>query len=195
MVDRTPCKDWTMCDLIVSTAHGKYFSALEYVSPGHVSKFPFFISLSHMDLTGNPNAACMYRTSASTLGRSYALYDERVVCLFVVWCSSNSLVGFRAKRHSVGSYFSLQPVRIGLLLGKNTVTSCLVNNTVQSASHMAPTPTGVLVKDDIMYRVVGKYATNGGIGSVAVADKLSTCTVAVPTILYEALVLGGPIRI
>ena len=75
------------------------------------------------------------------------------------------------------------------------MTYCLVNNTVQSASHMGPTPTGVLVKDGIMYRVVGKYATNGGIGSVAVADKLSTCTVAVPTILYEALVLGGPTRI
>ena len=102
----------------------------------------------------------MYRTSASTLGISYALYAERVVCLFVVWCSSNSLVVFRAKHHSLDSSFSLQPVRIGLPPGEKTVTSCLVNNTVQSALHMGPTPTSVLVKDGMMYPAVGKYSAN-----------------------------------
>ena len=88
LVDRTTCQDWTMCPLIVFTACGKYFAALEYVSSGHVSKFPFFIALSHVDFTGNPAAVCMYHTSASTLGRSYALYAEEVLCIFglcVIW--------------------------------------------------------------------------------------------------------------
>ena len=79
LVDLTPCKDWTMCPLIVSTARGQYFAAFEYVSPDHVSKIPFLIDLRHVDLTGNPAAACMYRTSASTLGRLYELCAEGVV--------------------------------------------------------------------------------------------------------------------
>ena len=141
---------------IVSTARGKYLVAFEYVSPGHVSKFPLFIALNHVDLTGNPDAACLYLTSASTFGRSYALYTERVVCLLsIVWCISKSLVGFREKRHRLVSYFSLQTVRIGLPPGDNTITSLLVNKTVKSASHMGLTLTSVLVKDGMMYPVVG----------------------------------------
>ena len=93
-----------------------------------------FFSLSHVYLTRNPDAACMHRTSASTLGILYALYAEGVVCLFDVWFISNSSVSFRAKRRSLGSYFSLQPVRISLPPGENTVTSCLVNTIVQSSS-------------------------------------------------------------
>ena len=73
-----------MCHFIVSTARGKYLAAFEYVSPGHVSKFPLFIALSHVDLTGDPDTAFMYLTSASTLGRSYALYSEKVVCILSV---------------------------------------------------------------------------------------------------------------
>ena len=57
---------------------------------------------------------------------------------------------------------------------------------------MGPTPTSVLVKEVIMYPVVGNYYSNCGIGSVAVADDLSTCTFAVPALICEALVLGGP---
>ena len=41
LVDCTPCEDWTMCPLIVSTACVQYFAAFEYVSPGYVSKFPY----------------------------------------------------------------------------------------------------------------------------------------------------------
>ena len=135
----------------------------------------------------------MYLTSALKLGRSYTLYAEIVFCLLsVVWCSSNSLVGFREKRHSLGSYFSLQPIRIGLHPGDSTVTSFLVNKTVQSASHMGPTPTSVLAEDGIMYPVVGKSSANCGIGSVAIAEDLSTCPVAVTTPICEVLVLGGP---
>ena len=48
----------------------KYLSALEDVNPGHVSKFPFLIALSCVDLTGNPAAACIYLTRDSMLGRS-----------------------------------------------------------------------------------------------------------------------------
>ena len=111
-----------MCTLIVSTACGKYFAALEYVSSGHVSKFPFLFALSHVDFTGKPVATCMYRTSASTLGRSYALYAEEFVCIFGVCCFRNSSVGFRANDHSLGSFFSLQPVRIGLPSGEKSLT-------------------------------------------------------------------------
>ena len=96
------------------------------------------------------------------------------------------------KRHSLGSYFSLQPVKIGLPTGDNTFTYFLVNKTVHSASHMGPTPTSVLVKDGMMYPVVGKSSSNCRVGSVAVAEDLSTCPVAVPTLICEALVLGGP---
>ena len=81
LVDHTPCEDLTMCPFIVSTAHGQYFAALEYVIPGHVARFPLLIALSHADFTGNPAAACMYCTSASTLGRSYTLCAAGVVCL------------------------------------------------------------------------------------------------------------------
>ena len=109
-----------------------------------------------------------------------------------MWCSSNSLVGFRSKRHSLGSYFSIQPVSIGLPPGDNTVTYLLVNKTVQSAYHVGPTPTSVLVKYGMMYPVVVKSAANCIIGSVAVADELSTCPVAVPTLICEAIVLGVP---
>ena len=111
---------------------------------------------------------------ASLIGRSYALYAEGFVCIFVVWCSSNYLVGFRAKRHIIGSSFSLQLVRIVVPPGEKTVTYCLVNTTVQSASHMGPTPKSLLVKEGMMYHVVGKSASNCGIGSVAVSDKIST---------------------
>ena len=135
----------------------------------------------------------MYLTNDSTLGRSYALYAERVVCiLYVVWYISNSLVGFKAKQNSLGSFFNLQPVRIGLPPGDNNFTSFLVNKTVQSASHMGPTSTRVLVKDGMIYPVVGKSAANFGIGSVSAAENLSTCIVSVPTLICEALVLGGP---
>ena len=75
-----------MFHLIASTDCGQYLAAFEYVRPGYVSKFSLFIALGHVDLTGSPDAACMYRTSASKIGRSYALYADRVFCfLSVVW--------------------------------------------------------------------------------------------------------------
>ena len=70
-----------MCPFIVSTSRGQYLAVFEYVRPGYVSKFPLFIALSHVDLAGEPDAACMRCTSAYTLGRSYALYAEIFVCL------------------------------------------------------------------------------------------------------------------
>ena len=89
LVDRTPCKDWTMCPLMVSTAQGQYLAEFEYFSSVHVSNFSFLIALSHVELTGDPTAACMYRTSASTLGRSYALCAEVIVCLFMCGALAN----------------------------------------------------------------------------------------------------------
>ena len=72
------------------------------------------------------------------------------------------------------------------------MTACLVNTTVQFASHMGLTPTRVLVKEGMMYPVVGNCDTNCGIGSVALDDDLSNFPIAVTTLIYEALVLGGP---
>ena len=155
-------------------------------------KIVLFISLSHVDLTGNPDATCMYRTSASTLGTSYALYSDIVSFLFVVWFSRKSLVGFRVKRHSIGGSFSFQPVSIFLPPSEKTVTYCLVNNNVQSAWHIGPTPTSVFVKDGMMYPVVVKYAANCRVGIVYFADELSTYQVAVPTLICEELLLQGP---
>ena len=80
-VDRTPLEDCTMSLFIVSTARGQYLAIFEYVRPVHVSNFPHFISLSHVDLKRNPDAACMYRTSDFTLGILYALYAEGVALL------------------------------------------------------------------------------------------------------------------
>ena len=57
---------------------------------------------------------------------------------------------------------------------------------------MGTTPTSVFAKDDMMYPVVGKSSANCGIGSVAVADNISTCPVAVTTLICEVLVLGVP---
>ena len=50
----------------------------------------------------------------------------------------------------------------------------------------------MLVEDYMMYSVVGKSAANCGIGGVVVSDNLSTCPVAVPTLICEIVVLGGP---
>ena len=57
---------------------------------------------------------------------------------------------------------------------------------------MGPTQNRFLVKDVMMYPVAGKSAANCGIGSVAVYDDLSTCPVAMSTLICEAIVLGGP---
>ena len=57
---------------------------------------------------------------------------------------------------------------------------------------MGPTPTSVLVKEGMMYPVVEKSTANLGMGSVAFADEFSTCPFAVPTLIVEALVSGGP---
>ena len=126
------------------------------------------------------------------LGISYALCDEGFVCIFGVWHISKSFFCFREKSHSLGSSFSLQPVRIVLPLGDKTVTSCLMKTTVQSALHMGQTPTSVLVKEGMMYPVVGKSDSNCGIGSISVADEFSICPFSVPTLIGEALVSGVP---
>ena len=134
----------------------------------------------------------MYCTNSSTLGRLYALCAAGVVCFVDVWSITNSSVGIRAKRHSFGSFFSLRPVRIGLTFGESTIKSCSVKTTVQSASHMVPTPTSVLVKEVMVYPVVGKSAANWGMDSIDFDDDFSTCPFAVPTLIVSALVLGGP---
>ena len=57
---------------------------------------------------------------------------------------------------------------------------------------MGPTPISLLVKEGMMYPVLGKYAANLGMGIVALADDCSTCPFDVPTFIVAALVSGGP---
>ena len=83
---------------------------------------------------------------------------------------------------------------MGLPPVENTVTSCLVNKTMKYASHMGTKTTRVLVKDGMMYPVVGKSAANCRIVSETVADNLFTCPVAMNTLIFGALVLGGTCR-
>ena len=50
----------------------------------------------------------------------------------------------------------------------------------------------LLVNDDMMYPIVGKYAVNCGIGRVAFAADDSTCPLDVPTLIVSTLVSSGP---
>ena len=101
-------------------------------------------------------------------------------------------MGLRAKRHSIGSFFSLHPWRISLPSDESTVTSFFLNTTVQFESQMGPTPMSVLVNDGMMYPVLGKYDSNCGIGRVDFANDFATCILAVPTLIVAALVSSGP---
>ena len=56
---------------------------------------------------------------------------------------------------------------------------------------MGPTPISVLVKEGMIYPVVGKSDSDRGMGSVAFANEFYTCPFAVPTLIVAALVLGG----
>ena len=98
----------------------------------------------------------------------------------------------RENRQSLGSFFYLQPVRIVFPFGDSTVTSFFLKTTVQFASYMGPTPMSVLVKDVMMYPVVGKSATNLGMGRISLAEDFSTCPSTVPTLIVAALVSVGP---
>ena len=72
-VDLTPCFVCVMCPLLVYVACGKYLEELDYIRPGHMSKFPALVALIRVCFGGDPDAVCRYLTSASTLGRSYVL--------------------------------------------------------------------------------------------------------------------------
>ena len=188
-MDRTPCEDCTIWTLIVSIDCGKYFAAFEYVIPGHVAKFPFFIALSHVDFTGNSAAACMYLTRGSKLGRPYALCADGFIRFVVVSIFSCPFV-LRSKRYIFGRFFYLHPVKIFLPSGNITTASFFVNKTLQSASQIGPTPISVLVKEGIMYPVVGNSAANWGMGIVAVAADFTICLFAVPTVIGADFVSG-----
>ena len=100
--------------------------------------------------------------------------------------------GLIGKHHSLGSFFSLQPLIIGLPPVESNFTSFFLNTTVQFVSQMGPTPMSVLVKDGMMYPIVGKSAANCGIVRVAFADDVETFTFTVPTLIVAALVSSGP---
>ena len=59
---------------------------------------------------------------------------------------------------------------------------------MQFASQIGPTPIIVFVNVSMMYPVVGKYAANCGIYSVAFAVDIATCPFAVLSLILLALV-------
>ena len=59
---------------------------------------------------------------------------------------------------------------------------------MQFASQIGPTTMSVFVKVGMIYPFVGKYVSNCGIGSVAIAVELATCPYAVPTHILFAVV-------
>ena len=80
-----------------------------------------------VDLIVKPDAACRYITSASTLGRLYAMNAQRVPCfVFGLGCGRAVVLGRKSKRQNFGMTFSCHPLRIGSSVGENTVMSCLV---------------------------------------------------------------------
>ena len=140
-------------------------------------------------MTGKPAAACKYLTSASTLGRSYALNAASEASSVCSCFGGTSLAwGLRANRQSLAPVRSLQPVRIGVPCGLYTVTSCLENVTVQSASHMGSSPIRVCLKDGMTCPMVGKAWASCGMGRLAVATDRSTWPLAVPTRTWGAVV-------
>ena len=67
-----------------------------------------------------------------------------------------------------------------------------MNKTLQSASQIVPTPISVMVKEGMMYHVVGKSADNWVMGSVAIAADFTIYPFAVPTVIVVYLVSGCP---
>ena len=91
--------------------------ALKYVSPTQVTKLPSLMATSHIDLTENYVAECRYLTSASTLGWSYVLWDERYACWVLEFLEDSELVcGRSANHHSLDPVGSCHPVRMDFSL-------------------------------------------------------------------------------
>ena len=126
------------------------------------------------------------------LGRLQTLCASGIFWFVVVYFCSPLLLGFRAKHHRRGSFFSLHPQIICLPSGNMTVTSFFLNTTVHFTSQMVPIPISVLVNVGMMYHVVGKSAVNFGIGSVASAVDVATCPFSVPTLILVALMSSVP---
>ena len=100
-----------------------------------------------------------------------------------------SSFGLIAKRHIFGICVSLHPVRMGRPLAEYTVTSFEVNMTVQPASQIGPMPTNVFAKVGMICPSQGMSWPCCSMGSIAVADDDTTCTLAVTTFVLVPLCL------
>ena len=65
-----------------------------------------------------------------------------------------------------------------------------MNKTLHSASQIGPTPINVLVKEVMMYPVVGKSTADCVMGSVSVAIYFTICPFSVSTVIGVAFVSG-----
>ena len=68
-----------------------YHKFNEVLMVDHVKKLPLLIAFNHVDLTGNPDAACKYLTASSIRSRSYALLHKSVsFCVVFIPISDSS---------------------------------------------------------------------------------------------------------
>ena len=128
-----------------------------------------------------------YKQNQNSLERK--LCAAGAIRLVVVYIISYQFV-LRAKRHSFGRFFSLHPVKIVLPSGEITTTSFFVNKTLQYVSQIGPTPINVLVKEGMMYPIVGKSAADCVMVSVTVAVDFTIFPFAMPTLISVAFVSG-----
>ena len=71
LVDCIPWQDCLMCPFWVSSNTGKCLLTLSAVSPGNVTRFPFWAAVSNVAFVGKPNAACTNQTISLIDGRLY----------------------------------------------------------------------------------------------------------------------------
>ena len=94
--------------------------------------------------------------------------------------------GWRAILQRRGPDCSRQPVSTGLPCGSLTTTAVLVNVTIQSASHIGPTPIKVCLHPGRICPVTGKLAGSLGRLSLPVPMETWVWPVAVPTVTFVA---------
>ena len=125
---------WSICLFSVARLFGIWWLTCSTLSPGHVRKNSFSMTLSHIDTTGIKAAACKYFTCSDIVAMWYKLLSCCVgrvigICLFLPLFSNVT--------HQSPVQCYLFPMRIFYpfcLIG----TSSLSNNAVQTASHNLP---------------------------------------------------------
>ena len=188
LVKRKPYQVCAMCPWTISSDFGRYCFTLSQFKPGQVMKFPDFIDFSHVDLTVNPAAACKYLTTASTLGRSYALLHSKYCPVLQFWISEIGAVGVQSGNIHNTVVISCQRFKTMLSSLFLTTTWSWEKVTVHPVLHNGPIPTRFFLKFGIMWAYVASLGILD-ISSMNPLDDFCMLPVAVPTAIISALVL------